>query len=201
MRRFLHSSVLLVLAAWLAVPASQAQPKELPLGSALPSTDLTVQVVDGSSTTIGALVGARGTVFLFWSNQCPWTDKYQDRVVELIRTYKPSGISFVIINANDPAAFPKETAAEGAKKGLPMPYVIDPGSVFAQSVGASRTPHVFAFDANKVLVYVGSIDDSPGDPGNVKQSYLRDVLEALKSGAAVAVDPTKAFGCTLKFSN
>jgi hypothetical protein len=76
---------------------------------------------------------------------------------------------------------------------------MDAGSQFANALGASRTPHVFVFDANKALVYVGTIDDSPGDPGNVQKTYLKDALNELVAGSSIAVPKTKAFGCTIKF--
>jgi len=194
-RLFSLGTVLLLLSA----PQAIAQPKELPLGSPLPMQDLAVQLVDGSQTTIGALVGNAGTVMLFWSNNCQWTDGYTDRVTALQRQYTPQGIRFVLINANDPNEFPQEAASVGAEKQHPMPYVMDVGAKFAESVGAFRTPHVFVFDGDKTLVYTGGIDDSPADPNNVQHTYLKDVVDALAQGTAVEPLATKAFGCRIKF--
>lgn len=185
----------------LSSPLAVAQPQELPLGSAMPMQDHTVMNVNGTQTSIGALAGSKGTVFIFWSNQCPWVDKYEDRVANLQRTFGGQGINIVLINANDPVAFPQEDAASGQKKNYAMTYVLDPGSQFAEKLGAFRTPHVFAFDAGKTLVYTGGIDDSPGDPGNVQHTYLQDVLKSLASGTAVDPLTTKAFGCRIKFQN
>lgn len=192
-----RSILALVLVALWATPA---QAQELPLGSSLPEADLSVETVEGA-TTIGDLLGSTGTVFIFWSNQCPWIDKYRDRVVALYDQYSGQGIAFVAVNANDATAFPKEGPAESAKQNLPMPYVVAGAVPFAQAVGASRTPHVFVFDGVQSLVYAGTIDDSPGDPGNVENTYLGDVVDQLTRGAEVSVPKTKAFGCTIKFPN
>ncbi len=108
-------------------------------------------------------------------------------------------IAFVLVNANDPNAFPQEAAAVGQAKNYPMPYVMDAGSQFAQALGAFRTPHVFAFDSAKTLVYSGAIDDSPGDPGNVQKTYLKDGAETLAQGGVIDLPSTKAFGCRIKF--
>ena len=78
------------------------------------------------------------------------------------------------------------------------------GSQFARELGAFRTPHAFAFDANKTLVYTGAIDDSPGDPANVQKTYLERLAGALAQGGAIGDEAdyppsTKAFGCRIKF--
>lgn len=194
--RLLSVNALLLV---LSVSVAQAQPQELPLGSSLPMQDHGVQLVDGTQTTLGALTGSAGTVYLFWSNQCPWVDKYEERVLALHSEFSGQGINFVLVNANDPEAFPQEAASQGLVKNYPMPYVMDAGSQFAQALGAFRTPHVFAFDGSNTLVFTGAIDDSPGDPANVQKTYLKDVVVLLANGQTPEVTPTKAFGCRIKF--
>jgi hypothetical protein len=199
MRIYYKIAFLALLCFGLSVATVQAQEQELPLGTAMPMQGQSVQNVNGTSATLGSLAGASGTVFLFWSNQCPWVDKSKDRVTALHSEFSGQGINFVLVNSNDAAAFPQEAASVGQEQGYPMSYVMDAGSQFANALGASRTPHVFVFDANKALVYVGTIDDSPGDPGNVQKTYLKDALNELVAGSSIAVPKTKAFGCTIKF--
>lgn len=188
----------------VALIPSGATAQEAPLGTTLPQLDRSLQTVDGSTVTLGGLRGSTATVIVFWSNQCPWVDKYEERVVALAARYRDQGVNFVMLNPNDPNAFPQESAQEGrarAQRGAygQMPYVIDARSQLATALGASRTPHVFVFDSNNALVYVGGIDDSPGDPGNVSKQYLADALDAVGAGRAVSVSQTRAFGCTIKF--
>ena len=78
-----------------------------------------------------------------------------------------------------------------------MVYLSDPTSAVAKAFGAERTPHAFVFDADGRLAYVGTIDDSPGDAGNVKERYLERAIGTL---GGVATPSTKAFGCTIKFA-
>lgn len=195
---------LIVLAVFgLATQVAAAQ--ELPLGSALPMADASVTLADGSQATLSSLSGAQGTVLVFWSNQCPWVDKYEQRLQDLEQAYGERGVRFVLVNANDPAAFPQENQAASQERsrasGYGFPYVLDPAASLAKALGASRAPHVFVFDGARQLVYVGTIDDSPGDPANAQKNYLGDALEAVASGQAVSVTKTKAFGCTIKFPN
>lgn len=192
-------SALVVL---LLVSTGGAAAQELPLGSSLPMADQTLTSPDGSPVVLADVLGSAGTVLIFWSNQCPWVDKYEDRIGALADQYGGAGFAFLAVNANDPQAFPKESAPESRKPaqqlGQAFSYLMDTGSALAKALGASRTPHVFVFDADRTLVYTGTIDDSPGDPGNVQKTYLKDVLDALQAGQEVAVAKTKAFGCTIK---
>ena len=183
----------------LALPV---QAQELALGSKIPGADAARTSVTGQSTSIAAAAGSAGTVVVFWSNQCPWVEKYNGRFAQVVSDFSDRGIGFVLINSNDVAAFPQESSEESArvasKLSPGLTYLSDPKAEIATAFGAERTPHIYLFDGAGELVYVGTIDDSPGDPANVKTSYLRDALDAVASGRAVAVPKTKAFGCTIK---
>ena len=176
-----------------------AQPAELPIGTALPAQDHVVSLVGGTETTVGALTGVRGTVIIFWSNMCPWSEGYTERVTALSEEAARSDILLTLVNSNDPEAFPQETAAAGVAAGHPMPYVVDSGGVLARALGAFRTPHVFAFDADRILVYAGAVDDAPADAGNVQEAYLETVIRLLADAEAPAVPRTRAFGCRIRF--
>jgi len=177
-----------------------AQAQELPLGSALPMASQNVTLSDNSQVAFSSLLGSNGTVVAFWSNQCPWVDKYEVRFRTLSQTYAAQGIAFVLVNANNAQAFPQESAAESDKiaQAYGIPYIVDTGAALANAFGASRAPHIYAFDGDRTLVYLGTIDDSPGDPAGVQNRYLEDVLTALAAGNATTVPQTKAFGCRLR---
>lgn len=204
MQRF--AAFLGVLALLFVMPRGvEAQPEQLPLGSSLPSVDGPIQRVDGTGVDLSALTGSKATVFLFWSNQCPWVDKYEDRVQELVETFQGNGVQFVLVNSNDASAFPKESMkasqARAESAGYTATYVKDPSGALANALGASRTPHAFVFDSTNALVYAGTIDDSPGDPSNVSKPYLQNAIQAVVSGSEVPVADTKAFGCMIKLPN
>lgn len=190
-----------VMALVLSEP-TQAQSVELALGSTMPQADLSRPSANGNQGTLSAARGSKGTVVVFWSNECPWADKNQDRLLSLASEYTGKGFGFVLVNSNDPVAFPKE-AREGSRtymqqSGMNLPYLMDTDGQLARAFGAARTPHVYLFNGSGALVYVGAIDDSPGDPNNVQEHYLRDALNSISSGSSVSVPRTKAFGCTIK---
>lgn len=195
-------AILTILLGALLAPGALAQ--EAPLGSELPLVDRSMTRVDGTSTTLGASRGQAATVLIFWSNQCPWVDRYEERLQQVMSEYSGRGVGFVLINSNDPNAYPQESMAESRQRaesrGYAGTYLIDQGSELATALGATRTPHVYVFNGDNRLVYVGTVDDSPGDPGNVSRSYLTSALDAVLGGQNVQVPQTKAFGCTIRFS-
>jgi len=178
-----------------------AQPEPLPIGSSMPSA--TLQQTDGTSLQLPSAAGEAGTAILFWSNQCPWVERYEERVVALIDRFQQQGVRFLLVNANDASAFPQEsmeTMQERASR-YPASYVRDDSAQLAQALGATRTPHAFVFDADATLVYTGTIDDSPSGTAGVTTTYLADALSAIVGGGEVPTPQTKAFGCTIKLPN
>ena len=186
-------SLLVLLAAGAFAGSAHAQ--QLPLGTPMPLADQTLTSAGGGTSSLAGVKGAKGTVVVFWSNQCPWIDKLQDRLFALSNEFKSQGVGFVLVNANDAAAFPKEAAGAAA---YPVPYLVDADAQLAKAFGAERTPHIYVFDARNTLVYAGALDDSPGDAANVQKQYLRDALTALAGGQTIGLPETPAFGCTIK---
>ena len=192
----------LLLLALGGVPLAHGQSPLSP-GATLPTIDQPLQRVDGGTVPVKGLTGAKGTVFLFWSNRCPWADKYESRVQSLVSTFADRGVQFVRVNAGEAATekseVPEASRARAKKRGYAAPYVLDSGARLARALGATRVPHTFVFDANNRLVYVGAIDDSPGDPGRVETPHLRNALEAMLEGRAPPEPKTRAFGCRLQY--
>ncbi|MES3629336.1 MAG: redoxin domain-containing protein [Longimonas sp.] len=199
----LVAAVLLTVAT---IGAVHAQPTENPLriGATLPGLDAGLYDVQSESqTALSNVLGSRATVFIFWSNECPWVDRYEDRVQSLREQFSGQGIRFVLVNANDADAFEQEGRAASAERARSqgyggMRYLRDDTAALATALGAMRTPHVFVFDANRTLVYQGAIDDSPGSAEDVTNRYLHDALDALAAGESVSEPETKAFGCMIK---
>ncbi|MEP0545854.1 MAG: thioredoxin family protein [Rhodothermales bacterium] len=202
-RTIRYAAPLMLAVLWLAQPAAAQDRNALEIGAALPTADRSMQNVTGSPTSFGQAMGDRGLAVLFWSNTCPWVAKYEDRVLALAEEYQAAGIGFVVVNSNDPNAYPEEgTAAiqqHASAKGYPFAYVVDEGSDAAEAFGASRTPQVFLFNTDRRLVYEGTVDDSPSDASQVEEEYFRDAMNQLIAGTAITVQKTKAFGCTIKF--
>lgn len=166
--------------------------------------EISAELVDtqGTPRSIPDLMGENVTVFLFWSNQCPWVDRYDTRIQDLASRFRADGVQFVLVNSNPTEEYPQESmeacTSRKAEIGYPMPYVKDRNARLANALGASRAPHAFVFADNR-LVYTGAIDDSPASGENVETEYLRDAVDAVLAGRDVPVATTKPFGCSLKY--
>lgn len=194
----LYSAAVLTL-MMIFVGMREVEAQGLSQGSDMPLMDRSVEDVQGKSVTLSDLSGSEGTVVVFWSNDCMWTSRLEDRLQKVVDEFQPQGIEFVLVNSNDAVAFPRESAEEGRKRNYSFPYIVDSGSQMAVAFGAERTPHVFVFDGNNKLIYKGAIDDSPGDPSNVKTTYLKNALSALLAGQEIEEFQSEAFGCNIKF--
>lgn len=108
----------------------------------------------------------------------------------------------VAINSNDAVSYPAdsfpEMVARAAAQAYTIDYLYDEDQSVARALGAERTPEVFAFDADRRLVYHGAVDDNR-DEDAVSAHHLRDALDAMLDGRAPAVDETSAVGCGVKW--
>lgn len=161
--------------------------------------------VDGKQIVLKESAGDRATVLAFWCNHCPYVKKYENRMIDIARDYNDKGVSFIALNPNDPVKYPGdsfEKMQEVAKdKQYPFVYAVDASAALARHLKATKTPHIYVYDAQKQLVYVGTIDDNVEDAGAVKKQYLREVLDAVLQGAPLPYTETKAVGCTIKWPN
>jgi thiol-disulfide isomerase/thioredoxin len=68
----------------------------------------------------------------------------------------------------------------------------------AKAYGVLATPHVFIFDGDRTLRYVGRFDD--GEVKAVKSHDAKNAVEALLAGKPVPVETTRVFGCSTKWA-
>jgi thiol-disulfide isomerase/thioredoxin len=192
----------LLVALALAATALPAAAQPLQIGQPLPEAAFSLTSAAGGPLSLSGLAGENGLVVVFWSNVCPWTDRYADRLAALAREYEPAGIGFVAVNANDSTRFPDEDVATmrltADRAGFSFPYAVDGGGLLANVLGATNTPQAFFFDSATVLRYRGAIDNSPADPARVDVAYLRNAMDFVLAGEEVEVQSTNALGCTVK---
>lgn len=119
---------------------------------------------------------------VFWCNHCPYVKTWEDRVIAIGREFSPQGVQLLLINSNDPAAYPDDSfeamTARAREKAYPFPYL---------------------FDSHRTLCYHGAPDDNVENPNAVTAHYLRDAITALLSGRAAATAATPPKGCTIKW--
>lgn len=175
----------------------------LTIGTSAPDFDL--PAIDGERYTLSRFAEAPYLAVIFSCNHCPYVRAWEDRLIAIQREYAGKGLRLVAINANDPVKYPDDSfekmVQHAKEKGFNFPYLQDESQEVARAYGATRTPEIFLFDANRTLRYHGTVDDNYEDPNAVTQPYFRAALEALLAGQEPPTVDTAPVGCTIKWKN
>lgn len=166
------------------------------------ATDFKLKGTDDKIHSLADLKDVKGYVVIFTCNHCPFSIAYEDRIIALQAKYKEKGYPVIAINPNDPAVNPDDSfdkmKVRAKEKGFNFPYLFDEGQKIYPQYGATKTPHVFLLDKNRVVKYIGAIDDSARDAAAVEEKYLENALNALLAGDTPNPTTTKAIGCSIK---
>jgi len=182
----------------------------LEIGAAAP--DFALPGVDGKTYRLADFADAKVLVIVFTCNHCPTAQAYEDRLIRFHAEYKDRGVALVAISPNDPLAVRldelgytdvgdslEDMKIRAKDKDFQFPYLYDGEKQdVSRAYGVLATPHVFIFDRQRKLRYVGRVDDS--DVKEVKSHDARNAVEALLAGKPVPVEKTRVFGCSTKWS-
>ncbi|GMW02664.1 MAG: thioredoxin family protein [Candidatus Hydrogenedentota bacterium] len=150
-------------------------------------------------------------VMSFTSQHCPVSRAKEGAYVELYEKYTDKGVVFLSIDAHDGttaetiAAYANATWEEGDAKNetgkkLPYPILKDEGNVYADLLGAKRTPEIYIADKDGNLAYHGGIDNNKKADDPAYKPYVAEALDALLAGEPVKENKTSAYGCGIKRS-
>jgi peroxiredoxin len=165
--------------------------------------DFNLPATDGKNYSLKDFAGHRYLVIFFTCNHCPYVIGSDEVTRRTAETFAPRGVGFVGINSNSPNTYPEdrfECMVERMKEHrFPWVYLYDATQEVARSYGALRTPHFFAFDEQRRLVYTGRGVDQPRDASRITVNDLDRALEELTSGRPVSVQKTNPIGCNVKW--
>ncbi len=181
------------LSIFLALSAGLLCAQEFKVGA--PVTDFQVRDLDGKAVSFSSLKGPV-TVVTFIATQCPVSNSYNQRMIDLYKDYTPKNVKFIFVNANrsEPAA---EVHEHAKRVGFTFPVYKDPDNVVADRFDAQVTPESYVIASDGILRYHGSIDDDM-NVARVHMRRLRLALDAVLAGKPLPAVETKAFGCTIK---
>ena len=170
------------------------------------ATDFSLKNVDGKTISLSDFKEAKGFIVIFTCNHCPYSVKYEDRILALDAMYKDKGYPVIAINSNDPVKQPEDSfermQERAREKGFTFPYLLDETQEYAETYGAARTPHVFILqkEGKDLLVkYIGAIDNNVKDAGIADEKYVEDAVNALLAGQEPEITHTRAVGCSIKW--
>ena len=202
--------LLLILFANIAFSQSHPEPVTLEPGSK--AIDFKLKGIDGKMYSLASFKDAKILVIIFSAPHCPTAQAYEDRIIKIQNDYKKQGLQIVVINPNSPESVCLEERGytdlgdsfedmqiRAKERGFNFPF-LDDGETEEASIkyGPVATPHAFVFDKERVLRYVGRIDESE-KIGTAKQHDLRNAIDTILAGKEVEVKKTKVFGCSIKW--
>lgn len=209
--RVIILAVLLALIAGAAWAAPETI-KTLEIGAQAPN--FTLLGTDGKYHGLSHYAGAKVLVIVFTCNHCPTAQAYEERIKKLAADYKDKGVALVAISPNDPRAVRldelgytdvsdslRDMRIRAQDKAFNFPYLYDgEKQEVSKAYGPVTTPHVFIFDEQRKLRYVGRVDNSEkGD--NITSRDARNAIDALLAGKRVPVEKTKTMGCSIKWAS
>ncbi|UCH63611.1 MAG: redoxin domain-containing protein [Fidelibacterota bacterium] len=186
--------------------------KTLEIGDSAP--DFSLIGIDDQYYSLDSFSDADILVMIFTANHCPTAQAYEGRIIKLVDDYKDKGVAIVGISSNHPAALrldeygytdlgdsfdDMKKRAEDMNYNFPYLYDGDEQEV-AKAYGPIATPHVFIFNKERKLRFVGRIDDGE-NPAKVTTHDTRNAINALLAGEKVPVEKTRAFGCSIKWTS
>ena len=184
----------------------------LKLGAAAP--DFSLKGVDGKIYTLADFKDAPVLMVAFLSNHCPYSHATESRLLPLYAELKARGLALVAISPNNPEAMDigelgytkygdsfEDMKLYAKDQGFTFPYLYDGDTqTTAKAYGCLCTPHIFIFDRDRKLRYMGRFDDSRfAEADTVHSTDARNAVEELLAGKPVTTPETKPFGCSTKW--
>ncbi len=205
MKQAIKLTFLFFFAASLLAAATTPWKTTNPNGNGLEvgekAPDFSLKNIDGEMVSLSDYPEAKGFIVIFTCNHCPYAVKYEDRIIELNNMYESKGYPVIAINPNDPEVVPDDSFEEmkvrAKDKGFTFPYLFDEGQKVFPQYGATRTPHVYLLNADRIVTYIGAIDDST-DPTSVSEKYVENAIAAMEKNEDADPSLTKAVGCSIK---
>ena len=144
----------------------------------------------------------RALVIFFVAHDCPMANGYAPEIARICQDFAGRGVAFRVVYAERHLTQP-DAARHAREFGFPCPAILDRDLRLAARVGASMTPQTAVLSPEGKVLYLGRIDDLYADYGKKRaqprKRDLRDAIEAILAGRAVAQARTPGLGCQIDF--
>jgi AhpC/TSA family len=140
------------------------------------------------------------TVFYFILHDCPISNAYAPRINRIAADYTPRGVKQYVVYV-DEGVMNGELEQHTRQYAHGCPTLRDPTRSTAHRLGVTVAPSAAVLDDQGQLVYLGRIDDLYPALGQRRLEPtthdLRDALDAVLAGRAIAHPRTAAVGCSI----
>ncbi len=203
---FLSASILL---SCLGVYCQgNTKPVLLSIDGSAPMADEPLQNTQGGVLTLNQAKKDNGLIVIFSCNSCPfvvgtpdfpgWEKQYNSLYEQALKY----NIGMVLVNSNEGKRSGADSFDEMKKRAneqnYMMPYLLDKYSKMADLFSAKTTPHVFYFNKDMRLVYMGSIDNIADNKRKKDIPYLSMAMQAQANGKKCKPNKTAPVGCSIK---
>jgi alkyl hydroperoxide reductase subunit AhpC len=141
-------------------------------------------------------------VLVFLANHCPVVTAYEDRIIDFANDYKDKGVKVVGVAVSGGNARKADNLEMIKKRVLEKKYNyvygFDETQQIGKAYGATNTPQFFVLDKDRVIRYMGQMDDNMTEAKVTKQ-YLRNAVDALLAGKDIEVKETRPQGCGIQY--
>lgn len=181
---------------------------QLKIKQQAPLVDVKMKNTQGGEMSLTEAKKENGLIVVFSCNTCPfvvgtpdfpgWERQYNS----LFEAAAKKNIGFVIVNANEGKRTGADSFDEMIKHAKEQnylaPYLMDEKSQLANAFGAKTTPHVYYFNSEMKLVYMGSIDNIWDNKREKDEPYLLNAMQAQSENHKIKTASTPPKGCSIK---
>ena len=197
----------LALAAGLTAGGS-ALAQSAVVGQAAPA--FTAKDTSGKTVSLADFKGKH--VVLEWVNPgCPYVRKHYDakNMQATQQGATAQGVVWLAVNSTAPEYGDYQPPAElaawmKAQGAAATATLMDEDGKLGRAYGARTTPHMYVIDGAGKLVYAGAIDSKPSSRASdiaTATNHINVALAESLAGKPVSTASTRAYGCTVKYSN
>jgi hypothetical protein len=175
-------------------------------------SEFSLMGVDYKTYTNKDLNGLNGTLLVFLSNHCKFSQTFQQFLVHSNRKWNNQGIKLIAISPNhEKAILPDEMAfsevgdsfeemvLRAQTQNYNFAYIYDgKNQIITKSIETKITPSAYLFDSQGELVYSGRIGDHEM-PNDCEKSELHQNIVKLINKEKVEYNRTKIHGTAVKF--
>jgi hypothetical protein len=200
--------IALVFTISVSIGQGNTKPVLLAIGGSAPMVDDELENTQGGSLSLNQAKKENGLIVVFSCNSCPfvvgtpdfpgWEKQYNALYSQALKF----NVGMVLVNSNEGKRLGADSFDEMKKRAeaqqYMMAYLLDKNSKMADLFSAKTTPHVYYFNKDMQLVYVGSIDNIANNKRKKDIPYLSMAMQAQANGKKCKPNSTDPVGCSIK---
>lgn len=153
----------------------------------------------GNKRALHGFKGNQAVVLVFLGTECPISNLYLPRVLDLEKQYRSKQVQFLGVYPNESEDL-DAVSSHAYDRDLPFPILKDFGQKLADDLGVTRVPSVVVLDGDFTVRYRGRVDDRYGVAYRRDKATRDDLAQALEhvlGKKPVSVAETEADGCLI----